>query len=176
VHSVAEGFALIAGGGELAIAYGVVPWVRGEALRAVGACFKCWLSTRGGTGAGEDIRALDQVRAFIDLHGSSRFELVDDYAPTDQRIINRAGFRRRENGEWEYLILPTVWRNEVCAGSDHMRAAEALSRYDLLVPGKDRPWQNVRRCGTHGAVRGYCVRGRILGAVDVSDALRELSD
>src|SRR5262249_37334971 len=163
VQSVPGRFALIAAGGELAIAYDVLPWPRGEALRAAGACFKRWLDARGGTGAGEDMRAREQVHAFIAAHGAARFEDVRIDAPIDQRIINRAGFKRREDGEWEYLILPTVWRNEVCVGLDATKAAEALARYGLLVPGKNGRWTNTRRCGTHGSPRGYCIRGRILG-------------
>jgi uncharacterized protein (DUF927 family) len=163
VRSVAKRFALIAAAGELATFYDITGWPKGEAIRAAGTCFRRWLDARGGAGAGEDIRAQEQTRAFIAAHGASRFERVDDDAPSDQKVINRAGFKRREGGEWEYLILPATWRNEVCLGLDHRRAAKALGRHGLLAPGKDRPWQNVRHCGTHGSVRGYCIRGSILG-------------
>jgi uncharacterized protein (DUF927 family) len=162
VRSVAKRFALIAAAGELATAYDITGWPKGEAIRAADACFERWLSARGGAGAAEDMQAVEQVRTFIAAHGGSRFERVDSDAPSDQKIINRAGFKRREGGEWEYLILPATWRNEVCLGLDHGGAAKALGRHSLLVPGKDRPWQNVRHCGTHGSVRGYCIRGSIL--------------
>jgi hypothetical protein len=35
-----------------------------------------------------------------------------------------------------------------------------------LVPGEGRRLSAARRCGKHGPVRGYCIRGRILGDDD----------
>jgi uncharacterized protein (DUF927 family) len=116
---------LLAAGGEMATTYGVTGWPEGEASRAAGACFKRWLDERGGVGAGEDIRAVEQVRAFIAAHGASRFENVEDDdeddlgndpAPYGQRvpdpkIVNRAGFKQQNGDEWEYLILPDTWKN-----------------------------------------------------------------
>jgi putative DNA primase/helicase len=172
VQSVAKRFALIAAAGELATACGITGWAEGEAMRASGACFARWLEARGGTDAGEDLRSLEQVRGFIGVHGSARFECIGAVAalssvPTDDdqppRVINRAGFKRLEGGAWEYLILPPVWRNEVCAGLDHAKAAEALARYGFLVSGTDR-LTITRRCGTHGIVRGYCIRGTVCTA------------
>ena len=46
VERVAQRFALIAVGGELAQRYGIVPWVPGEAIAAAGNCFNDW-SPRG---------------------------------------------------------------------------------------------------------------------------------
>jgi hypothetical protein len=69
---------------------------------------------RGGAGAAEDMQAVERVSEFIAAHGASRFERVDGDAPVDQKVINRAGFKRREGGEWEFLILPATFRKEVC--------------------------------------------------------------
>jgi putative DNA primase/helicase len=73
VLSVANRFALIAAAGEMATRFNVLPWPRGEAVRAAAACFRAWLRARGSVGAGEDARAVTQVRAFIEQHGESRF-------------------------------------------------------------------------------------------------------
>jgi uncharacterized protein (DUF927 family) len=170
VHSVAGRFALIAAGGELATIYGITGWTQGEAIRAALGWLERWLSTRGGTDAGEDMRAREQAIAFIALHGASRFELIVDGASfDDQKVINRAGFKRRDGNKWEYFILPPVWRKEVCDGLDPTSAAKALARYGLLIPGKNGRWTNTRRCGSYGSPRGYCIRGSILGDDDDED-------
>jgi uncharacterized protein (DUF927 family) len=165
VRSVAARFALIAAAGELATAYDITGWPEGEAPRAAGACFRRWLNARGGAGAGEDIRALEQVRAFIAAHGSSRFERVDSDAPDDQKIVNRAGFKRREGGEWEYLILPGTWRNEVCLGGlDPGRVAEVLMKRELLLGATvEHKADLVRITGHPKAMRLYRVSAAILG-------------
>ena len=163
VRSVAKRFALIAAAGELATAYGMTGWPEGEALRAAGTCFKRWLSARGGAGAGEDVQAVEQVRAFIAAHGSSRFELDDN---PDQRISNRAGFKLREGDEWQYLILPDTWRSEVCRGLNVTRAADALIKAGFLVRGSDGRRTAQRRIAPHGPVRGYLVRGTVLRGDD----------
>ncbi len=99
VRRVAARFALIGAVGELARNYGVLPWPEREAMRAAGACFEAWLEARGGAGAGEDTQAIAQVRAFIEVHGSSRFEFLGgsgiESVTADTRTVNRAGFRRR---------------------------------------------------------------------------------
>jgi uncharacterized protein (DUF927 family) len=171
VRSVSARFALIGAAGELGITYGVLPWPEDEALCAAGACFTRWLAARGGVGPAEDMRAVEAVRAFIAAHGASRFEQIDDDPPQDhfeigqyeQRVTNRAGFRRRVGASWEYLFLASVWRDEVCRGLDPGRAARVLAEKELLVPAPDgRPAALVRVRG-HGPIGVYRVRGTILG-------------
>jgi uncharacterized protein (DUF927 family) len=43
VQRVAQRFALIAAGGELAVAADVLPWLKGEATAAAARCFDAWL-------------------------------------------------------------------------------------------------------------------------------------
>ena len=90
-----------------------------------------WLRAAG-RGASEEQQAISQVQAFIEAHGTSRFEWVGDGAPAEgalgfSRIINRVGFRRRVHGAWEYHVLPQAWRNEVCKGLNPRRVAEVLA-------------------------------------------------
>jgi uncharacterized protein (DUF927 family) len=128
VISVANRFAFYAAAGELARDYGVLPWPEGEAMRAAGACLKVWLDERGGTGPAEIAAAMAQVQAFFEVHGESRFTKVSSAGPNEEstaleepRTINRAGFRRQvpdSSGEWEYLILPQMWKAEICKGLD----------------------------------------------------------
>ena len=74
VGRVAARFALVAAAGELATALGILPWPEGEASAAAARCFNDWLAARGDSGPEEIASGIRQVRAFLELHGSSRFE------------------------------------------------------------------------------------------------------
>jgi uncharacterized protein (DUF927 family) len=161
VLSVAGRLASIAAAGELAIAYGVLPWPEGEAQRAGIAGLKRWLKARGGTGAGEDVRAVEKVRAFIAAYGSSRFELVND---PDQPIIpKRAGWKVRTTEGSGYLITPSCWKDEVCSGLNPQNAADAVDEAGFLVRGNKGRRTFQLRIPPYGPVRGYLVRDTILG-------------
>jgi uncharacterized protein (DUF927 family) len=125
VGRACQRFALIGAAGELATEAGVTGWDTGEAIHAAGVCFGAWLATRETPGSIDTERGVAQVRAFLEKHGASRFQSVKafkgDGTPLEERIINRAGFKRA-NGEADhadFLILPGVFRSEVCAGLDH---------------------------------------------------------
>jgi uncharacterized protein (DUF927 family) len=166
VRSAAARFALIGLAGELARAYGVVPWAEGDAMQAAEWCFRSWLVARGGVGAAEDKQALSMVAGFIALHGSARFERLHEdpnVMPLDQRVVNRAGYVRAIGDEQEFLILAPVWRDEVCKGIDPGRAARTVHEAGFLEVASDgRLTQRVRIPG-RGQVRVYVVRGSILG-------------
>ena len=74
VGRVAARFALVAAAGELATALDILPWPAGEASAAAARCFNDWLAARGDNGPEEITAGLRQVRAFLELHGTSRFE------------------------------------------------------------------------------------------------------
>jgi uncharacterized protein (DUF927 family) len=144
VKRVCARFGLVAAGGELGAAYGVLPWPKGEATQTAARCFRDWLSLRGGSGASEEQAGLDQVRAFILAHGSSRFEAwADDDQEPDQsnRVVNRAGFRRlNANNYWEYYIPVATFKGEIARGHDAGRLAKFLARQGLILPdGQGRP-------------------------------------
>ena len=174
VRSVAGRFALIAVAGEIARDYGILPWSEGEALRAVGRCFDDWLAARGGTGASEEQQAISQVQAFIEAHGTSRFEWVGDGAPQEgalgfSRIINRVGFRRRIDKAWEYHVLPEAWRNEVCKALNPRRVAEVLALAGYLTTGNEDGkcrYDVKRRIYGKTSMRTYLLRGTILEDVE----------
>lgn len=134
---VADRFALVGAAGELATRLGITGWPQGEALKAAGVCFQSWVALRGGEGNAEEQAMIAQVRGFLERHGEARFSdwgrpvAKDDHAP---RVINRAGWRRRLAGDsgipdddsTEYLILPTVFKEEVCKGFNHIAVAKLL--------------------------------------------------
>jgi putative DNA primase/helicase len=150
---VASRFALIAAGGELATRFGLTGWPVGEAVEGAATCFKAWIDRRGGSGSQEITAALAQVRHFLEAHGESRFS--DLGKPTDRPTINRAGYRRRTDlDKLEYLILPEVFRREICAGLDYRNVARALRDRGLLqTESPDRLTIKPRDLG-----RVYCVR------------------
>lgn len=170
VRSVVRRFGLVSAAGELATAYDVLPWARGEATRAAKACFQSWLEERGGTDAAEDREAIEQVRAFIEQHGESRFALLGgdngDVENPHARTISRTGFRRlvdtSDGSQWEYLVLPKMWQTEVCRGIDHKRAAKVLCGAGYLLPGDGKNPTVYRRIPAEGRIRVYVLSGSIM--------------
>jgi uncharacterized protein (DUF927 family) len=160
-------FARMAAAGELAIDYGVLPWPEGEAARGVGECCAAWLARRGGGGPREDRLALEQVVAFIEAHGASRFEEIaaDGTALGDQRVVNRAGWKVRSGGTTEYWVAPEAWKREVCRGLDPSRAAAVMHRAGKLVDWTQRHPATRRTVPGEGRTRVYVLHG-VLGADD----------
>lgn len=58
-------------------------------------------------------------------------------------MVNRAGFKSREGGEWEYFVLPSVFKDELCRGYDYKEIAKEMIRRGYLRKGE----------GTHLTVR-----------------------
>jgi putative DNA primase/helicase len=170
VLTVASRCALIAHAGSLATSYGITGWDELESDRAAAACFAAWLELRGGAGDRETQKAIEQVRAFLEQHGSSRFEAAWEknglQQPYEQRAINRAGFRKRGNpgsdDAWDYYVLPRAW-SEICKGYDSKAAASALAERGLLVRGDDRKLSISLHVPQHRQVRLYHLKAAILG-------------
>ena len=163
-------FALVAAAGEVAAGLGILPWEPGETERAAADCFRAWINARtGGTGAAEDATALSAVRRFILAHGESRFQTIGDTEDAEARtIVNRAGWRKRDNRGWRYLIPPEIWTGEVLAGLDAVAAAKVLRRRGFLIPQSESDPRNGRmeRVGLSKPVRVYVVSDAILSGAD----------
>ena len=151
-------FGLVAAAGELAREFGVVPFSEGEVLDAARRCLRDWLNSRGGMEAGEVQAAISQVRLFIEQHGDSRFEPLS--APPDRPVINRAGWRRGDGGDREWLIPPETWKAEVAAGQDPVLVARVLADRGMLKRAKDG-FQYVERIQGR-LMRAYVVTSRIV--------------
>ena len=134
VLRVCDRFGLVAAAGELAREFGVVPWAEGEAIEAAGKCFNDWLDSRGGTEAGEVHAAISQVRLFIEQYGDARFVSLDD---PNRTVFNRAGWRRGDGDDREWLIPPETWKTEVCAGFEPAMVARALESRHMLERASD---------------------------------------
>jgi putative DNA primase/helicase len=163
VKRAAERFALIGAAGELATEWDLTGWQDGEAIRAAERCLREWVAGRGTTGASDMEGAVRQVRAFFEINGSSRFQPLKSSVETNpERIMNRAGFTRSNvDGETEYLILPEVFRREVCRGHSHQAVLRELDKRGFLV--RDPENLTIKpRLPELGSVRVYCIRAAIL--------------
>lgn len=164
VMRVARRFGLVAAAGELASE--LTGWKGGEAFEAVGKCFTAWLDGFGGDSSREDRALLGQVRAFFEMHGASRFE--DMAATVEQRIPNRAGFwRDGEDGARQFLVLPEVFKREVCQGFDAKAAAQVLVKAGLIQPSGDgKATRNTRLPGIGATARVYVFTGKVWESVE----------
>lgn len=147
VKRVINRFALVAFAGEYATANGLTGWQEGEAGRACALCLNDWLTARGGVGNQEDKQILEQVKYFFEQHAESRFyDLTDG---KDQKVINMAGYKDKVLDEWEYYVLPTVFKNDVCSGLNINLAKEILTKNGWL---KDKDSQQKKMQGDNKRV------------------------
>jgi uncharacterized protein (DUF927 family) len=159
VARVADRFAIIAAGGELARVLGILPWPEGEAVRAAARCFADWRRARGGDGPAEFEAGLAQVRAFLERNAAGRFRRLGEGDAGETAIgterVYLAGFRRAaaSEGGTEFFILPEVWRGEVAAGFDAGALAAEMARRGFLRadPGDGKP---ACRCSLPGRPKG----------------------
>jgi uncharacterized protein (DUF927 family) len=130
VYRAASLFGLIAAAGELATEIGLTGWNRKESLMAADACFVAWIENRGGTGARDVFYGIEAVRAFIQVHGVSRFQ---DIGSGNQTMIhNRAGYKEKSGEAWRYFIFRHTFKDEICRGYDHQAVARELIRRGLM--------------------------------------------
>lgn len=164
VERVAGRFSVVGVAGELAIGMGILPWPTGEASRAAVTCFQAWLDRRGYTDSSEAVRGVRAVLAFLDAHGSSRF---DTWGDKDVRINNRAGTRKPADAPadgWDFFITPAAWTGEVTKGFQNREVSRAcLSKGLLEADGKGKASKKMR-IPFHGEVRVYVVRATAVAA------------
>ncbi|MBK5508763.1 DUF927 domain-containing protein [Pseudomonas sp. TH15] len=120
---VADRFAIIALAGEMAIAYGLLPWTPGSALADCRLLYGEWLS-RVGSGNAEDRQILAGVLDFIEKHCSSRFSDVDS-SEVDAKVSNRAGYWEMVAGKRLYLFNKSAM-TEAAHGQGLPRVVKAL--------------------------------------------------
>jgi putative DNA primase/helicase len=161
VSRVASRFALIAAAGELATEYGATGWPVGAAFDGALTCFAAWLERRGTIGKAETEMLLEQVAAFFDAHGESRFTPMEGEIKGPARpVINRAGFRRlaksvpSEHTAMEYFVLASAFK-EMVAGFEPKWAARVLADKGLLRTGSNNKTSVTMNLPTMGKARCY---------------------
>ena len=159
IDRAAQRLGLIAVAGELATAMGLVPWQPREAWNAAAWALERWIDGRGGTEPAEVRQAIETVRLFIEQHGESRFESLDD--PDARPVINRAGWRKGSGSEREWFVPPQVWKAEICNGLDATMVARTLAERGMLRrQGGDTLQCNVKINGQ--AQRAYVLTPHII--------------
>jgi uncharacterized protein (DUF927 family) len=147
VKRVAGRFALVGSAGELATHFGLTGWPPGEATAAAVRLFGEWLAARGGAGSSEVREGIAAVRAFLEAHGESRFTYWETAEQDKTKTINRAGFRRTDNGDTWFYVLPEAFRREVCRGFNAAHVAAAMAERGLLKTDRDRKTSKQRMPG-----------------------------
>lgn len=167
--------ALVAAAGDLATSMGITGWPPGEARSAAAKCFKAWIQERGGAGQADIEAGIRQVRAFLEAHGSSRFQPVvtrmdSRGAVIEEHVINRVGYWREENGERVFLVFPEAFRDQLCHGFDcRMIAKELHLRKFLLQADGSNLTRKERIPGFTKSIRVYAILGKILAADEGDD-------
>src|SRR5262249_62045665 len=114
---------------------------------------------RGTTGDQDTEAGIRQVRAFIEAYGDSRFFAVWEDDP--ERVLSRAGFRRRTLHGWEYFVLPEQWKSELARGYDASALAFAMIGRGLMAGGNDGK-SSIRLKVRGQEMRVYLVLAKIL--------------
>lgn len=165
---VADRFAVIALAGEMAIAYGLLPWTPGSALADCQLLYGEWLS-RVGSGNAEDRQILAGILDFIDKHGSSRFSDVD--APeVDAKVFNRAGYWEVVAGKRLYLFNKSAL-TEAAHGHGLTRVVKALEGAGAIAKhDTDRDSRKTKkyRLPAGGSARLYAIDPDALDGEGVS--------
>ena len=158
---VANAFALIAVAGELATQAGITGWKTGIALNAVKTVFNAWVNDFEYVGDYQSREYILHVKAFFEANESSRFEAITPDPDHIEKIINRVGYWKIENGEKLFLVLPEQFKNEVCKGHDSRKVAKALLIQELLEHDTAKNTKTVRLPSRSKAIRVYAVKDAI---------------
>lgn len=157
VGRIAQRFALVAYVGELATRYGITGWPQGEAISATIKCFNAWRDSSGGSFGYDEKALLNQVSAYLQLYGSSRFPRYDAAPDELARIPIKSGYTRTEDGKTQFLVETGAFRNELCKGFDSKFAEKTLIARGWLIPGSDRTTQKPRIPALNKAIRVYVI-------------------
>ena len=163
LHRVARRFGIVAAAGDLATFYGLTGWNQRAASDAALVCFRAWLAEFGSANR-EDVKVVEQVRHFIELHHTARFKMLGDISLVEEsyqvvgRIYNQAGYIRRVGRVQQYLFTREVFRREVVEGYDPTQAARALKEARMLICDGDNRLTYKVRLPDHSSIESvYCV-------------------
>ena len=131
-HRVAKRFAIVAAAGEMATSAGITGWQARQATKAVMVCLDNWLDNYGRDGEHEQRQIIDHIKAFIEQHGSSRFQPCHRNTRLDfeERTLNRVGYRNMETGDY-YFSKETF--DSVCVPFSKKKVLQVLEEANLLL-------------------------------------------
>ena len=161
-HRVAKRFAIVAAAGEMATLSSITGWQAGQATTAVITCLDNWLDNYGRDGEHEQRQIIEHIKAFIEQHGSSRFQPCHIHMHQDfeTKITNRAGYHNYDTGEY-YFSTSTF--DEVCSPFSKGKVLQVLDEAGLLnVTESDRKTCRVSLPFKKNRSRVYAVKNDIL--------------
>ena len=161
-HRVARRFAIVAAAGEMATSAGITGWQAGQATTAVMTCLDNWLDNYGRDGEHEQRQIIEHIKAFIEQHGSSRFQPCHKNIHQDfeVKINNRVGYHNYNTEEY-YFTTSTF--DEVCAPFSKSKVLQVLNDANLLnVTESDRHTSKVPLPFEKNRKRVYAVKNDIL--------------
>ncbi|MBF0427110.1 MAG: DUF927 domain-containing protein [Magnetococcales bacterium] len=149
-------FALIALAGELAIAYGILPWAEGAALGAAVVGFDLWCGERG-RGHQETRKVSEQLAEFVARHGESRFSPL---GASGALVRDRAGWWRDEaEPTGRVYLFTSAGLREALRGWEFRQALQLLKEAGVI--NLDAGKAGVYRIGPR-TVRLYAIKGNVL--------------
>lgn len=161
-YRVAKRFAIVAAAGEMATLAGITGWQAGQATTAVMTCLDNWLDNYGRDGEHEQRQIIEHIKAFIEQHGSSRFQPCHIHMHQDfeTKITNRAGYHNYDTGEY-YFSTSTF--DEVCSPFNKSKVLQVLDEAGLLnVTESDRKTCRVSLPFKKNRTRVYAIKNDIL--------------
>ena len=171
VRRVAMKAGLSAVAGELAIAFGIVPWASGSAVAAAEYVFQLWLERRGTRDSYELMEALQRVQAIFEQYGDSRFDPLravtaeDPAGPFDpvsadfvpgivdlvrfdsgrSPTLKRLGWTSGVGEDRRWYIAPQTWKDEICKGFDVNALTSELDKKGALELSLEKDGDRLRK-------------------------------
>jgi putative DNA primase/helicase len=183
IYRVADAFGLVAAAGEMATRFGITGWAVGDATKTAALCFKLWLEDNGrGISKGQR-DMLEAVRTHFITCGEYKYTrmnegepIADEHAP---RTAERFGFRKTQThgdnssgrySETIYIVLPDIFKNEICRGFNPLHVAQLLAKCGALKLGteKARPYLTREKLPGYGDARQrvYTINPAMLNDAD----------
>lgn len=162
-HRVAKRFALVAAAGEMATQAGITGWQTGQATAAVKVCFSNWLDNYGHDGEHEERQIINNVKAFIERHGSSRFQPCYNKGSTvfEDKISNCAGYHNRDTND--FYFFTSDFEKDVCSPFSKRKVLKVIEEAGLLIMNEfgRNTYKTPTTC-IKQRPRVYGIRGSIL--------------
>jgi putative DNA primase/helicase len=145
---VARAFALVALAGELAIAWGILPWQEKDGRIAAVELFDQWQRSQLRSDKGKEYaQMLTVVRDFIEVRGAdfSDAEWTPQYDPISGRLVNPEPVIHERAGDWKEIggkriyLFNTAGLKRASSGFEHRKVAEVLDQAGALIektPGR----------------------------------------
>jgi len=129
VKRVTPKLALIAAAGELAIAFGVLPFEAGSAKKAAAEWFRVWLDNRKGHGNLEIIKVIERIKEHLVRH-STRY--IDLDFPSNYRPPQVEGYIWRKGGK-KYVFMRAPFFSDLIRGVSRRALINALDSLGYLA-------------------------------------------